>query len=139
LNGATKFKRSGVVTVAAGTSSLAVTLSPVAIGSMIIATAQQNTSMSLKAAAPTTNAFTIYLTGNAPTGGLKVLHGYELKSQLDLQGSGRTTRPLLSRSGPGPRKELPPSLHNWVFAKRNDRLKGRPSRLVRSLAPASCP
>ena len=72
--GKAKFSRSGVVTFAAGTSSKTVTLAGVTTASMILATAQQNTTRLVKAAVPGTGSFTIKLNGAAPTGGLKVAY-----------------------------------------------------------------
>jgi hypothetical protein len=74
VTGKVKFSRSGIVTIAAGSPSQAVTLAGVNSNSMIIATAQQTSNVSVKAAAPASGAFTIYLTGNAPAGGLKVAY-----------------------------------------------------------------
>ena len=42
--------------------------------SMILATAQQFKGVFVKAAVPGNGTFTIYLTGNAPTGGLMVAY-----------------------------------------------------------------
>jgi hypothetical protein len=77
VTGKAQFNRSGVVTVAAGTSSKTVTLTGVTAGSMILATAQQAAAVSVKAAvpaAPSNGSFRIILTGNAPDGGLKVAY-----------------------------------------------------------------
>jgi hypothetical protein len=74
VNGKAKFSRSGIVTVAAGTASKTVSLGGVTGSSMVIATAQQNGSVSVKAAVPAAGSFTIYLTGNAPGTGLKVAY-----------------------------------------------------------------
>lgn len=74
FTGKTKFSRSGIVTIAAGVDSKAVTLGGVSSNSMILVTAQQASSVSVKAAVPSSGSFTIYLTGNAPTGGLKVAY-----------------------------------------------------------------
>jgi hypothetical protein len=77
VNGKAKFSRSGVVTVPAGSSSQPVTLPGVNSNSMILATAQQATSISVRAAVPavpSAGSFTIYLSGNAPAGGLKVAY-----------------------------------------------------------------
>ena len=41
---------------------------------MVLATAQHNTAVSVKAGAPGSGSFAIRLTGNAPTGGLKVAY-----------------------------------------------------------------
>ena len=68
--GKARFSRSGVVTISAGTSSKTVTLAGVTTASMIIATAQQNTTRLVKAAVPGTGSFVIKLNGTAPTGGL---------------------------------------------------------------------
>jgi hypothetical protein len=74
VTGKAKFSRSGVVTIAAGTASEEVTLTGVNSNSMIIATAQQTSAVSVKAAVPASGSFTIYLTGNAPAMGLKVAY-----------------------------------------------------------------
>jgi hypothetical protein len=68
------FTRSGIVTVAAGKSSLVVPLSGVATSSMVLATCQQSASVYVKAAVPATGSFTIRLTGKAPAGGMKVAY-----------------------------------------------------------------
>ncbi len=72
--GKATFSRSGFVTIAEGATSKAVTLAGVTTASMILATAQQNTAISVKAAVATAGKFTVYLTGNAPAGGLKVAY-----------------------------------------------------------------
>jgi len=72
--GKAKFSRSGIVTVSAGTASKTVTLAGVTTSSMVLATAQQNASAHVKAAIPGSGSFTIRLTANAPTGGLKVAY-----------------------------------------------------------------
>ena len=41
---------------------------------MVLPTAQQNASVFVKAVVPASGSFTIRLTGNAPTGGLKVAY-----------------------------------------------------------------
>jgi hypothetical protein len=74
VNGKAKFSRSGVVTVAAGTASKAVSLAGVTASSMVVATAQQNGSVFVKAAVPAAGSFTIFLNGNAPGSGLKVAY-----------------------------------------------------------------
>jgi hypothetical protein len=74
VNGKAKFSRSGSITIAAGTASKAVSLAGVSSNSMVIATAQQNAGVYVKAAVPASGAFTIYLTGNAPGTGLKVAY-----------------------------------------------------------------
>ena len=74
VTGKAKFSRSGIVTIAAGTSSKTVTLAGVTTASMILATAQQNTTRLVKAAVPGTGSFVIKLNGTAPTGGLKVAY-----------------------------------------------------------------
>jgi hypothetical protein len=74
VTGKAKFSRSGIVTVAAGISSKTVTLAGVTTSSMVLATAQQFKTVHVKAAVPGSGAFTIRLTGNAPTGGLKVAY-----------------------------------------------------------------
>jgi hypothetical protein len=74
VRGKAKFSRSGVVTVAAGASSRTVTLANMSAASMVLATAQQNANVSVKAAVPASGSFTIRLSGAAPTGGLKVAY-----------------------------------------------------------------
>lgn len=77
VTGKATFSRSGVVTVGAGTAAKTVTLSGVSASSMILATAQQSSSVSVKAAVPavpSNGSFRILLTGNAPAGGLKVAY-----------------------------------------------------------------
>ncbi len=74
VTGKAKFSRSGVVTFAAGTSSKTVTLAGVTTSSMVLATAQQNTTRMVKAAVPGTGSFVIKLNGTAPTGGLRVAY-----------------------------------------------------------------
>jgi hypothetical protein len=74
VNGKATFSRSGIVTVAAGTNSLTVTLGGVTTASMVLATAQQPKAVYVKAAVPGSGSFTIRLTGKAPTGGLIVAY-----------------------------------------------------------------
>jgi len=74
VNGKAKFSRSGTVTIASGTASKTVSLSGVTGSSMVVATAQQNGSVFVKAAVPASGSFTIYLTGNATGSGLKVAY-----------------------------------------------------------------
>jgi hypothetical protein len=74
VNGKATFSTSGVVTVAAGKNSLTVNLAGVTASSMVLATAQQRTSAYVKAAVPGSGSFTIRLTGDAPSGGLKVAY-----------------------------------------------------------------
>jgi hypothetical protein len=74
VNGKAKFSRSKTVTVSAGTTSKTVSLAGVTTSSMVLATAQQNASVFVKAAVPAAGSFTIYLNGNAPAGGLKVAY-----------------------------------------------------------------
>jgi hypothetical protein len=74
VHGRAKFSRSGTVVVGAGTASKAVTLSGTTGNSMILAIAQQNASVFVKATVPAAGSFTIYLTGNAPANGLKVAY-----------------------------------------------------------------
>lgn len=71
--GKASFSRSDTVTVPQGEKSLMVT-SSVTTSSMVLATAQQNAGVYVKAAVPTSGSFTIFLTGNAPTKGLKVAY-----------------------------------------------------------------
>jgi hypothetical protein len=74
VQGRAKFSRSGTVLVGAGTASKAVSLSGTTGNSMILAIAQQNANVFVKATVPAAGSFTIYLTGNAPAGGLKVAY-----------------------------------------------------------------
>ena len=74
VQGKAVFSRSGIVTIAAGKSFRTVNLAGVTAASMILATAQQVKGVYVKAAVPGNGSFTIYLTGNAPTGGLKVAY-----------------------------------------------------------------
>ena len=74
VNGKAKFSSSKTVTISGGTTSKTVTMSGVTASSMVLATAQQNAGVYVKAAVPAAGSFTIYLTGNAPAGGLKVAY-----------------------------------------------------------------
>jgi hypothetical protein len=74
VSGRAKFSRSGIVTVAAGSSSAVVVLPRVTTSSMVLATAQEASGVAVKAAVPANGKFTIYLTGNAPSGGLAVAY-----------------------------------------------------------------
>jgi hypothetical protein len=74
VSGKAKFSRSGITTIAAGASSKTISLGGVTTSSMVLATAQQARAVHVKAAVPGTGSFTIRLTGNAPTGGLKVAY-----------------------------------------------------------------
>jgi len=74
VTGKAKFSRSGIVTITAGTSSKSISLAGVKPSSMVLATAQQNAAVHVKAAIPSTASFVIKLTGNAPAGGLKVAY-----------------------------------------------------------------
>jgi hypothetical protein len=74
VTGKVKFSRSGTTTISAGTSSKAISLARVTTSSMVLATAQQSAGVYVKAAVPNNGSFTIRLTGNAPTGGLKVAY-----------------------------------------------------------------
>jgi hypothetical protein len=74
VSGKAVFSRSRVVIVRAGKPSLTVTLGGVTSASMVLATAQQSKSVYVKAAVPGNGIFTIRLTGNAPTGGLKIAY-----------------------------------------------------------------
>jgi hypothetical protein len=74
VQGKAKFSRSGIVTIAAGTASKAVTLTGVTTSSMILATAQTNAAVYVKSATPASGSFTIRLTGNAPSSGVKVAY-----------------------------------------------------------------
>jgi hypothetical protein len=72
--GKARFSRSGVITIVAGTSSRTVQLAGVTKASMVLATAQQVTAVSVQAAVPAAGAFDIQLTGPAPSGGLRVAY-----------------------------------------------------------------
>jgi hypothetical protein len=74
VQGKATFSRSGIVTIPHGTDFLTVALAGVTIASMILATSQQNKGVYVRAAVPGTGSFTIRLTGNAPTGGLRVAY-----------------------------------------------------------------
>jgi hypothetical protein len=74
VNGKTKFSRSGTTTISAGTASKTISLGGVTTSSMVIATAQQSLSVYVKAAVPASGSFKLVLTGNAPSGGLKVAY-----------------------------------------------------------------
>jgi len=74
VRGKAKFSGSGLVTVAAGAASKKVTLAGVTSASMILATAQQDGTVSVRSAVPASGSFTIHLTGKAPAGGLKVAY-----------------------------------------------------------------
>jgi hypothetical protein len=74
VNGKATFSRSGIATVAAGTSSVNVSLPGMTASSLVIATAQQNVSVFVKAAVPAVGSFKLVLNGNAPVGGLKVAY-----------------------------------------------------------------
>jgi hypothetical protein len=74
VNGKAKFSRSKTVTIGGGTTSKTVSMSGVTGSSMVLATAQQNAGVYVKAAVPAAGSFTIHLTGNAPAGGLKVAY-----------------------------------------------------------------
>jgi hypothetical protein len=49
-------------------------LAGVSGSSMVVATAQQHTNVSVNGAVPSGGSFKLYLTGNAPAGGLKVAY-----------------------------------------------------------------
>lgn len=72
--GKATFSRSGTVVIPAGSAIRTVTLSGVTTASMILVTAQQNAAVFAKSAVPASGRFTIRLSGNAPTGGLKVAY-----------------------------------------------------------------
>jgi hypothetical protein len=74
VNGNATFSRGGIVTIAAGAASMTVNLAWVTTSSMVVATAQQNGNVLVKAAVPAGGSFTIYLNGNAPGSGLKVAY-----------------------------------------------------------------
>jgi hypothetical protein len=74
VRGKAKFSRSGRVTIAAGATALKVTLAGVTTASMILATAQQDSTVAVRSAVPASGSFTIHLTGKAPAGGLKVAY-----------------------------------------------------------------
>lgn len=67
-------RRTPRVTIPAGSASSSVTPDGVTGNSMVIATAQQNGNVSVKAAVAAAGSLTIYLTGNAPGSGLKVAY-----------------------------------------------------------------
>lgn len=68
------FSRSGLITITAGAASKKITLAGVTPASMILATAQQDTTVSVRSAVPASGSFTLHLTGKAPAGGLKVAY-----------------------------------------------------------------
>jgi hypothetical protein len=74
VDGKAVFSRSGIETIQAGHDFRTVTLAGVTTASMILATSQQNKGVYVKAAVPGTGSFTIRLTSNAPSGGLKVAY-----------------------------------------------------------------
>ncbi|HEY7042639.1 MAG TPA: hypothetical protein VH419_03125 [Nocardioidaceae bacterium] len=74
VSGKARFSRSGVVSIASGSTSKSVTLAGVTTSSMVLVTAQQNKAVTVKAAVPAAGSFRIFLTGNAPSGGLKVAY-----------------------------------------------------------------
>jgi hypothetical protein len=74
VTGKARFSRSGGVTVAADESSMTVTLAGVTTSSMVLATAQQKANVYVKAVVPASGSFTIWLTGKAPSGGLRVVY-----------------------------------------------------------------
>jgi hypothetical protein len=74
VNAKAKFSRSGITTVAAGTASKTVSHAGVTTASMVVATAQQNVNVFVKAAVPSGGSFKLWLTSNAPVGGLKVAY-----------------------------------------------------------------
>jgi hypothetical protein len=74
VEGKASFSRSGVVTVAAGTSLQTVTMAGVSTSSMVLATAQLAANVWVKAVEPASGSFTIYLTGKAPPTGLIVAY-----------------------------------------------------------------
>jgi hypothetical protein len=77
VSGKATFSRSGLVTIPAGTNHATVSLARVTAASMVIATAQQSAGVAVRAAVPADpvgGKFTIYLTGNAPAGGLSVAY-----------------------------------------------------------------
>ena len=62
------------MTIAAGTASKTVSLAGVTTSSMVLATSQTNAAVWVKSATPAGGSFTIRLTGNAPSGGVKVAY-----------------------------------------------------------------
>jgi hypothetical protein len=74
VQGKAKFSRSGPITVPANSASVTVTMAGVTTSSMVLATAQQNVKVYVKAVVPASGSFTIFLTGSAPSGGLKVAY-----------------------------------------------------------------
>ncbi len=74
VDGKASFSRSGITTIAAGTASMTISLAGVSTSSMVVATAQQNGDVFVKAAVPAGGSFKLFLSGNAPAGGLKVAY-----------------------------------------------------------------
>jgi hypothetical protein len=74
VRGKVSFSRSGLVTVTGGAASKKVTLAGITSASMILATAQQDSTVSVRSAVPASGSFTLHLTGKAPAGGLKVAY-----------------------------------------------------------------
>lgn len=74
VNGKAVFSRSGIVTIAAGNNTRTVTLAGVTNSSMVLATAQQSKAVYVKAVIPAAGSFKVFLTGKAPTGGLRVAY-----------------------------------------------------------------
>ena len=74
VRGKVSFSRSGLITITAGAASKKITLAGVTPASMILATAQQDTTVSVRSAVPASGSFTLHLTGKAPAGGLKVAY-----------------------------------------------------------------
>ena len=62
------------MTIPHGTDFLTVTHAGVTTASMILATSQQNKGVYVRAVVPGAGSFTIRLTGNAPSGGLRVAY-----------------------------------------------------------------
>jgi hypothetical protein len=72
--GKARFSRSGITTISAGATSKTISLAGVTTASMVLATSQQNSTVFVRSAVPASGAFTIRLSGAAPTGGLKVAY-----------------------------------------------------------------
>ena len=71
--GRARFNRSGTVVIAA-TKTTTVNMAGVTTASMVLCTAQQDAASFVKSAIPSAGSFTIRLSKNAPSGGLKVAY-----------------------------------------------------------------
>jgi hypothetical protein len=74
VSGKATFTRSGVVVVSPGSKAKSVAMPGVSTRSMILATAQQNTTVWVKAVVPGSGDFSIVLSGKAPASGLRVAY-----------------------------------------------------------------